>query len=206
MTDTRLVTTLSPADAGVLKSALDSIAIDDTKTIAYLGVIIGMARGLSYRGNKFGDAPSIALIGVFEATPYDKDGAVVRGPSLFLPRAVQDMMVEAMIDGGEHAHTKAPKMGQKMDVDLGKQMQIKVEVGVMRTPLNAKGMSDGVGYKYTVNVVGELEKIDVLENLRADVLSNGNERMKSIGNVERIAAPSSVKKLAAPAKVAKKKK
>jgi hypothetical protein len=202
MSDVRITQTLKPSDVGNLSKTLESIPKGDTKTVAHLGVIIGMASGISYRSNKYSDEPSIAMIGVFEATPYDPAEATVRAQSLFLNAAVQAMLVKAMVGDKPLAVTKAPKIGQKIDEDLGLQMPIKCEIGVVR---NAN--EQGVGYQYVINLIGALEKIDVLESLRSEIVKEGGERVKQIANVNRTfttsrvaIAPTDVKKLAAPSK------
>lgn len=185
----RIVSTLGPKDAGDITKLLATIEPDDTKTIVYMGVILGKANGVSYRSNKFDpEKPAIALTGVFEATPYDPDGETVQGVSLFLPGAVQSMLVKA-IGADEASPTgKVIKLGQKIDVDATKELLIRVEIGLQRAD------GDGVGYRFVINHAGEAEKIDALEGLRADLLKNGNDRMKALAagktvNVKALAAP-----------------
>lgn len=171
----RIVQTMNAKDAGDITKALASIPENDTKTVAYLGVIIGMASGLSYRSNKYSDEPSVALTGIFEATPYDPNGETVQGASLFLAGAVQGMLVKAVRGDDVPPVTKAPKLGTAIDVPISVQLPIRVEIGIMRAGDDGK-------YKWVTNIVGDPTKIDVLEGLRSEVVKHGNERMKMIGS------------------------
>lgn len=195
---TKMVATMGASDVGDIAKALSNIADNDTKTVAHLGVIVGMATGVSYRSNKFGDGPSIALIGTFEGTPYDPDSSVVISQSLFMPAAVQAALVSSIMGDKKHAVTKAPKIGQKVDLALdGVQMPVQCEIGVLR---NAD--KSGAGYRFEVNLVGERQKIDVLEKLRADIIKNApNERVRMLGqNQPKFTAIAPPKKERKPAK------
>lgn len=199
MADMRITNTIGPKDAGDIAAALKSIPEGDHKTVAYLGAIFGMASGISYRSNKYSDEPSTALVGVFEAQPFDPEAAVVRGNSMFLNQAVQAMLVKAMMGDTPHTVTKAPKLGQKVDVDLGMQMPVKCEVGLTRTD------GEGQGYRFVINLIGAATKIDVLETLRNEITSESiSERVKSLNDPNRkfaaVAAPAKPKAIAAPAK------
>ena len=188
----RIVATLGPKDAGDIQKALKGIDENDTKTVAYLGVIIGMADGVSYRSNKFNpEKPAIALTGVFEATPYDTMQETVQGSSLFLSGAVQDMLVKAAVGDAKPPTEKPLKLGQKIDVPLLAQLKIIVEVGVKRND------GEGQGYTFVINHAGEAQRVDVLERLRAEVGKEGNERMKALAAGRPVAA------LAAPEKAGK---
>lgn len=203
MAETRISATLGPKDAGDISAALLTLDPKDTKTVAYLGAIYGKATGLSYRSNKYSEEPSIALVGAFEAQPFDANAAVVRAPSLFLNAAVQAMLVKAMIGDGEHAVTVAPKLGKKVDVDLGKEMPVRCEIGITR----AEG--EGAGYRFIINMIGEQEKVDVLDQMRAELIADSNSpRIKSLNNPERasLAPPAKAPTIAAPAKKAALKK
>lgn len=181
----------SPVDA--LKEA--SVADTDTKTEVMLGSIIGMATGLSYRKNNFGDGPSVALTGMFEAIPSDpkKDGA--RSPSLFMPQSVQAMLVQAMLDGTDEAPvTKMPKQGERIDVQTGKTLKILFQVAVRRNA--AVG---GAGYEFVVSHAGETEKIDILEQLRVE-LQGGKAMQLATSDIKKLSVSGS----RAPHNVAKK--
>lgn len=170
------------------------IAETDTKTIVLLGNIVGMASGLSYRKNNFGDVPSVALTGIFEAIPLNGDGEIdgegAQAPSLFMPQAIQAMLVEAMLDGAPHPVTSMPKAGSKTDVSA-KQMKIMFQVGARRNA--AVG---GAGYEFVVSQIGSVAKVDVLEALKLEVAS---------GKPAQLAAPRErAQQLAAPRKGTKK--
>lgn len=199
MADMRITNTLGPKDAGDIATALKSIPEGDTKTVAYLGAIFGMASGISYRSNKYSDEPSIALVGVFEAQPFDVNGAVVRGNSMYLNQAVQQMLVKAMMGETPHSVQKAPKLGSKIDVDLGMQMPVKAEIGLVRSA------GEGVGYRFIINMIGDAAKVDVLDELRREIISeSASERVKRLGDVHsgvQQIGKADVKKLAPPAPV-----
>lgn len=183
MADMRITNTIGPKDAGDIAAALKAIPEGDTKTVGYLGAVFGMASGISYRSNKYSDEPSTALVGVFEAQPFDPAAAVVRGNSMFLNQAVQGMLVKAMMGETPHSVTKAPKLGQKVDVDLGLQMPVKAEIGIVRTA------GEGVGYRFVINMIGALTKIDVLETLRAEITSeSASDRVRSLNDPNRVLA------------------
>jgi hypothetical protein len=181
----RIAATLNAKDAGDLTKALAGISVTDTKTIAMLGTIIGMSDGLSYRANPYGDEPAIALTGVFEAMPFDPEGVTVQSASLFLPKSVQDILVKAAADGNEHAVTKAPKRGQKVDVPA-KQLKVMCEVGIRRTTSKD---GDSSGYEYIVNLIGEQQKIDVLESLRAEIAGGATTAIPARAADAQIAKP-----------------
>lgn len=199
----RIAATLGPKDAGDITKALGSIAEGDTKTTAYLGVIYGKASGVSYRSNKFNpEQPAIALTGVFEAVPYDADGDTVQGGSLFLSGAVQDMLIKAMAVSTDSPTGKAIKLGQKIDVDAGKELIVKVEIGVKRND------GEGVGYTFVINHAGQPEKIDALEDLRGEIGKTGNDRMRAViagRPVQTLLAAPAAAKGGASKKAAKKK-
>jgi len=161
---TRLASKLNVGDVSNPLAALarQNVAETDTKTIVWLGNIIGKANGLSYRSNNFGDEPSVALTGIFEPVPAFEGDDIVRAPSLFMPRAIQAMLVEAM-RGSDPAPVQSVKKGTKLDVP-GKEIKILFQVGCRRN--SATG---GAGYEFVTNQVGEIEKIDVLESLRAEL-------------------------------------
>lgn len=191
MAETRIAATLGPKDAGDIAGALASLPANDTKSVAYLGAIYGKATGLSYRSNKYGDEASVALVGAFEAQPFDPNAAVVRAPSLFLNRAVQDMLVKAMMGDTPHSVTTAPKLGKKIDVDLGMAMPVRCEVGITRAD------GEGAGYRFVINMIGDQEKIDTLDEMRSELIAQANSpRIKQLTNANRVAPKP---QLAAPA-------
>jgi len=188
---TRLASKLNVSDVAPVLPALAKagIADTDTKTIVWLGNIIGKANGLSYRSNNFGDEPSVALTGIFESVPADAENDVVRAPSLFMPRAIQAMLVAAMTDG-QPAPVTTIKRGTKLDVP-GKEVKIMFQVGARRN-----AATGGAGYEFVVNQVGEIEQIDVIEALRAELLTG--KALPAPQKVEVLAKPEPVKP--APAK------
>lgn len=193
---TRLAAKLNVTDVGDPLAALAAggVAETDTKTIAWLGHIMGMARGLSYRSNNFGDEPSIALIGVFESVPYDPANDVVRAPSLFMPRAIQAILTGAMLDGvtSDLVPSRITR-GTKVDIPVGKEMKILFEVGCRRN-----AATGGAGYEFVVNQVGEVEKIDTLEKLRVE-LTTAPARLLAAAAPKQIAAPATADKTDKPA-------
>lgn len=175
---TSIVATMGASDVGDITKALKDVADTDTKTIAHLGVIIGQADGVSYRSNKFGEGPSIALTGIFEGVPYDPESSVVQSKALFMPAAVQEILIASIMAGREHAVKKAPKIGQKIDLDLdGTKMPVKCEIGVHRS-----ANKSGAGYQFVVNLVGARTRVDVLEKLRAEIVEQApNDRVRMLG-------------------------
>lgn len=204
MADLRITNTIGPKDAGDINAALKTIPEGDGKTVAYLGAIFGKATGISYRSNKYSDEPSVALVGMFEAQPFDVNGAVVRGNSMFLNQAVQTMLVKAMLGDTPPSVTKAPKLGQKIDVDLGMEMPVKCEIGITRSD------GEGVGYRFVINMIGDLTKVNALDQMRAEIINeSASPRVKALADPNRQLvqiASSDVKKLTAPAKKSGKKK
>lgn len=195
MSDLQIVQTLSTSNTGDITRALSGINADDRKTVTYLGVIVGKATGVSYRSNKFDPGnPAIAMTGIFEATPYNPLDAIVRASSLFLPGAIQNILVKTLIGDSKSPVTKPLKLGQKIDVEAGKELLIKLEVGVKRND-NA----EGVGYEYVINMVGEPERVEALDSLKSDLAASDNPRIKAMMAGKPLTiAPSDVKKLPAP--------
>lgn len=167
------------------------IADTDTKTLIPMGAIIGVANGLSYRKNNFGDAPSVALVGTFEAIPADPKADGARSPALFMPQSVQAMLVAALIGDGEAPITKMPKQGERIDINTGKSLKIMFEVSVRRNA--AVG---GAGYEFICSYAGEPEKIDVLENLRLELAGGAKAMLPTQGKTKAITArkPHNLKK------------
>lgn len=166
------------------------IADTDTKTIVFLGTIIGWASGLSFRANPNGDKPSVALTGAFESVPADESVDTVRSNALFLPSALHDMVVQSMLGGADAPMTEAPKRGQKIDIPA-EQTKIMVEISVKRN--DATG---GAGYEFITSYAGEVQKIDMLEALK--------EEMRT-GKAQALPAPKEQRAIS-PAKPAAKKK
>lgn len=197
----KIVQTLQASMVGDIREALKTIPEGDQKTVAYLGVIIGMASGLSFRSNKFDPSdPAVALTGVFEATPYDPNGETVQSAALFLPGGVQKTLVntlKATLENPDPVGDQVLKPGQKIEAPLSATMPIRVEIGVSRS-----ANKEGAGYQFHTTIVGEPEKVDALEALRNDVVSHGNERMKQIADRKAahpaLAAPKAVAPAAKP--------
>lgn len=170
----RILSKMNPGDIANPIDALKNakVADTDTKTVVQLGSIIGMANGLSYRKNNFGDAPSVALVGMFEAIPADPELEGARSPSLFMSQAVQAMLVQAMLNDSDEAPvTKMPKQGERIDVQTGKTLKILFEVAVRRN-----AATGGAGYEFVISHAGEVEKVDVLDQLRIEL--NGGVKAK----------------------------
>jgi len=202
MSDLQIVQTLSTSNTGDITRALSTVAADDRKTIAYLGVIVGKANGVSYRSNKFDPGnPAIAMTGIFEATPYNTEDAIVRASSLFLPGAIQSILVKTLIGDAKSPVSKPLKLGQKIDVEAGKELLIKLEVGVKRND-NA----EGVGYEYIINMVGDPERVEALESVKAEFAKSDNPRIKAMmAGQPQLSAPVKSAAIAAPKKTVKKK-
>ena len=108
-----------------------------------IGYVIGKANGLSYRNGVDDKGPSIALKGIFEATPTDQTRAIIRGPAIFLPHAYALMAAE-QLRGDQKAPAKSPPKGQHIDLEGVAEITMALEIGIRKT----KG--GGVGYEYVV--------------------------------------------------------
>lgn len=180
----------------------NNVADTDTKTVVLMGSIVGLATGLSYRKNSYGDQPSVALTGVFEAIPADSKMDGARAPALFLSQAVQAIMVSTMLGEQESPVTKMPKQGERIDIQTGKTLKILCEISVRRN-----AATGGAGYEFIISQAGTPEKIDILESLKLEMGGGaatqiGSNTVKqlasqSTGRAEHNPAPSKTKKKSA---------
>ncbi len=149
---------LSPAD--FLGDQKKDIKLEEHPvghTIA-LGTFIGDARGLSFRNNPQDESkPSIALTGTFEFSPYKTSRAVLISGRCYLPSAVQDAVVHAMMDGKTSPVSTNPKRGKSVDIDVDVTVPLMLEISVRKSKTE-------IGYEY---ITRELERIALGDPLAA---------------------------------------
>lgn len=131
----------------------------DDKTQVFMGTIVGLVHGLTYRANPHGDEPSVGFKGVFEGTPSDPNADVIQAPTLFLPGAVSTVFEQTVLGGRPRPVDAAPKRGAHLDVPT-EQLQVLLELSVKKSD-NARG------YEYVLNIHGEQKKVAVIDGLKA---------------------------------------
>lgn len=161
-----IIACLSPGDClGSQKTEMLSLPFNET---LMLGVILGQARGLSYRHNPQDESkPSVALVGPFTFVPFSTARSELRSMRCFLPTTLHDVIIAALQGDKEAPVTVSPKRKDKpIDVQLGNVVEIAVEIGAMH-------VDAGIPYKYvTREVPGHQVKLeDPLSQLKLSVAS-----------------------------------
>lgn len=163
----KIVSTMGVKDVGgSLGAMIKSMEKGDERMI---GTIFGKANGVSYRSNKFGDAPSKALIGTFEGVPLDPDMPSVRSSRAFLPNNIQSILIAAV--EGENIDKKdipkkAPPLGKGIDLEGVKVVEFIVEVGIRKIVTD-----EGEKYEYICAMPSKPDEKDDLADMRAVALS-----------------------------------
>ena len=157
----------------------------DDKTAVFMGTIVGLVHGLTYRANPHGDEPSVGFKGVFEGTPSDPNADVIQAPVLFLPGAVSTVFEQTVLGGKPRPVDAAPKRGAHLDVPT-EQLQVLLELSVKKSD-NARG------YEYVLNIHGEQKKVAVIDGLKAMLpkrLGGKDAKTLELPAVEKGAQPS----------------
>lgn len=157
-TEREIKAQLSPSDfLGDQKKEIKVEDLPKGHTIA-LGTFIGDARGLSFRNNPQDESkPSVALTGTFEFSPYKSSRAVLVSGRCYLPSAVQDAVVRAMMDGKTSPVVGMPKRGKSVDIDVDVTVPLILDISVRKTDTE-------IGYEY---ITRELERIALGDPLAA---------------------------------------
>ena len=130
-----------------------------------LGIVVGIARGLSFRTNpQDPSAPSIGLTGVFEGVPIDPNRPILRSTTAYLPKAVHELVIERVRGDGKGEVPKMPARGQKVDV-IGNEVRIAFEIGARKSKV-----AGGAGYEFVTRAVRDPEEVDPLADLKQKLL------------------------------------
>lgn len=141
-------------------SAVAASIPDGDRDIHPIGYVLGKARGVSFRANPNGDAPSKGLTGTFEVTPTAKGRAVMVTPLIFLPSSFTEMVAVALM-GDQKAPGKAPPKGKPINMDGVTEVELALEIGVR------KNSGAGVGYEFSVTqLTPDTTANDALAGLR----------------------------------------
>lgn len=198
--DREIVGQIAPSD--MLGNQRGDLLNMEVNAELMLGVIMGEARGLSFRANAMDEnVPTIALVGPFEFVPYSTERPVLRSLRCFLPPTLHAVVVTALQGDTPAPVKKAPKRGQAVDVQLKAKVTLAVEIGARHVA------GAGVGYEYiTREVKGhQIELDDPLAALRGSLaeklsLPAPAPPMKLIGSNKPVDAPDEIAKPKSPPK------
>lgn len=131
-----------------------------------LGIIVGIARGLSFRANpQDPSAPAIALTGVFEGVPSDPARAIIRSTACFLPKSVHELVVASVRGDNGGDAPKMPARGQKVDV-AGQEVKVAFEIGAKKSKV-----AGGAGYEFVTRAIFDPQAVDPLADLKQALLA-----------------------------------
>lgn len=161
---------------------------ENSREVQVVGFVIGKATGLSYRNNPNGDAPTVGLSGIFEATPCDQSMPVIVGKTIFLPKGFMDTIIPALESTLTEAEKKlipkkAPPKGKAIELQATDAIPLQLQIGVRRNN------GAGVGYEFAVVMKrDELTKDDLLADLRKDFIP-ANLQAPATAEPKRLAGP-----------------
>lgn len=173
--------------AGDLGDATQVRALEKgDKQIVTLGWFAGRVEGVAFKPNlNKPDEPSVALLGVFEGISANPDRAIMRSAVLFLPEAINKMIVAAVMKGRPvPAGAGKLKRGQQIAIPGEGIIKLEVEIGVQKS-------DSPIGYIYVPVVKGDgLEVADPLSDMRDNIVKLAGSR----GSQLQLTGPASKKK------------